>query len=300
MNYKLIHDKLVNYCNSSAPRMRLEKRNKNDERLNNSSLYVEIHHIIPRSLGGKDEIANLVEMLPEEHLFIHMLRYKIYKKREDALAVRCMLNGFLFKPFNKKQNLHIFLNKKIRMGYAWIRSHAQTIRQTEGWHTPDGLKRISEARKGKMPVKDKETEEFIGMVSNQHPNVISGKWVHHTKGRVMSEKEKTMRKEMGDNHRGQSNNNASGLTEEYFIEKGLEAFQEFGIILPWKVMLLLSQKKGFKWIKSSKSRFGGKSIKGYYAILEEKTGAKFTSFAARSAAKTNKKIQEIYDKNTQN
>jgi hypothetical protein len=280
--------------------MRLQARNKNDERLKNSTLYVEVHHIIPRSLGGLDELSNLVEVLPEEHLFIHMLRYKIYKKREDALAVRCMLNGFMYKPYNKKQNLHIFLNKKIRMGYAWIRTHAQTIRRTEGWHTEDGLKRISEARKGKMPVKDKETGDFIGMVSNQHPNVISGKWVHHTKGRLMSEREKQMRRQMGDGRRGQNNHNASGLTEEYFIEKGLEAFREFGIILPWKAMLILSQKRGFKWIKSTKSRFDGKSVKGYYAILEEKTGTKFNSFTGKTAAKTNKKLQEIYAKNTQN
>jgi hypothetical protein len=280
--------------------MRLQTRNKNEERLKNSTLYVEVHHIIPRSLGGTDDLSNLVEMLPEEHIFIHMLRYKIYKKREDALAVRCMLNGFMYKPYNKMQNLHTFLNKKIRMGYAWIRTHAQTIRQTEGWHTEDGLKRISEARKGKIPVKDKETGEFIGAVSNQHPNIISGKWVHHTKGRLMSEREKQMRKQMGDGRRGQNNHNASGLTEEYFIEKGIEAFREFGMILPWKAMLLLSQKRGFKWIKSTKSRFDGKSRKGYYAILEEKTGTKFEPFAARSAAKTNKKLQEIYAKNTQN
>jgi hypothetical protein len=292
MNYKQIHDKLINYCKNSTPKMRLEKRNKNDERLNKNSLYVEIHHIIPRSLEGKDDFSNLVEVLPEEHIFLHMIRYKIYKKREDALAVRCMLNGFSFHPNNVKQNLHIILNKKLRMGYAWIRTHSQTIRKTEGWHTENGLKRISEARKGKIPVKDKDTGEFIGAVSNKHPNVLSGKWVHHTKGRKISEEERTMRKEIG---MGQNNNNASGLSEEYFIQKGIEAFQEFGIILPWPAMIKLGEKRGFKWIKSNASRFNGKGTRGYYSILENITGAKVNTYIRNKHFKNNPKLKELYN-----
>lgn len=293
MNYKLIHDKLINYCNSTTPRMRLEKRNKFDARLNNASLYVEVHHIIPRSLGGLDEIENLVEVLPEEHLFLHMLRYKIYKKREDALAVRFCLNGWSFNKLKKQKNLSTHLNKSIRMGYAWLRTHSQNIRQTEGWHTEDGLKRISEARKGKMPAKDIITGEKIGMVSIDHPNVISGRWVHHTKGRNVPKAERKKRSEMG---KGQRNNNASGLDETYFIQRGLEAFNEFGLILPWPVMLKLSQKRGFKWIKSLKSRFDGRGIKGYYTIMEKETNTKYNPYAVTSAKKTNSILQQLYTK----
>ena len=35
-----------------------------------------------------------------------------------------------------------------------------------------------------MCVKDSVTGEFIGDVSTSHPKVISGEWVHHTKGTV--------------------------------------------------------------------------------------------------------------------
>jgi hypothetical protein len=256
--------------------MRLEKRNKKDFRLTNDSLYTEIHHIIPRSLGGCDDLTNLVELLPEEHIFIHMLRYKIYKKREDALAVRFCLNGL--KSYNfliKTKPSCVELNKKLRMGYAWIRSHAQTIRQNEGWHTPDGIERISKARKGKIVVKDAVTGEFIGMVSNTHPNVLSKKWVHHTKGRVLSEEERKKRKDMG---KGQKNNNASGLLDEYFIQKGIELFEEFGVILPWPVVLKISQQRNFKWIKSLKCRFDNKGLSGYYTIMEEKTNTKYNPY----------------------
>ena len=274
MNYKKIHDTFIQYCNNTAPKMRLLERNSTDVRLNEGPLYVEIHHIIPRSLGGLDNPDNLVEVLPEEHIFLHMLRYKIHKKREDALAVRYMLNGFSSNE-RRHGNLACKLTKKLRMGYAWIRTHAQSIRETNGWHTLDGKKRISEARKGMIPVKDLITGERIGSVSNKHPNVISGKWVHHTKGRKISESERVMRSNLG---KGQNNCNASGLSDEYLIQKGMEAFQEFGFILTWPDMLRLSNKRNFRWLKGIKSRFNGRGKRGYFSVLEEKTRTKLNSY----------------------
>lgn len=280
MNYKKIHDKTVEYIRCTTPKDRIFKRNQNDYRLNFASVYVEIHHIIPRSLGGVDAMNNLVEVLPEEHIFLHMLRYKLYRKREDALAVRFMLNGF--DSENVYKNMKIFLTKKIRMGYSWLRSHAQFLRKTEGWHTEGGRNRISESRKGTMPVKDTNTNEIIGSVSVNHPNVISGKWVHHSKGRKQSQQEINFKKE---HNKGQNNPNASGLDENYFIQKGVEMYKEFGIILSWGRMLELSNSRNFPWIKSLKSRFGGKSFAGYYEQLEKLTRANYNQYESRAITK---------------
>lgn len=276
MNYKKIHDNIIKDARGTPIKDRIKRRNPLDKRLSDTTVYVEIHHIIPRSLGGTDEPKNLVELLPEEHIFIHMIRYKIYRKREDALAVRFMLNGF----DNNKASLprKDFLNKKLRNGYAWLRSHSAYLRKTEGWHTKDGVGRISKARKGTMPAKDLKTGKMIGAVSTSHPKVLSGEWVHHSKGRVFPAEEIEMRKKIG---LGQKNNNASGLTEEYFIKKGLEAYREFGIILSWRRMLELSESRGFKWIKSLKSRFNGKAQEGYYLELEKATGVKYDRYKSR-------------------
>jgi hypothetical protein len=271
MNYKKIHDKFVEYIKTTRPRQRLISRNPLDERLQNRFIYIEIHHIIPRSLGGLDDEKNLIELLPEEHIFIHMLRYKIFNKREDMLAIRFMLNGF-DSSNRTKGAFKLVLNKKIRMGYAWIRTHAQLFRETKGWQTKEGIKRISEARKGTMPVRDLESGKIVGSVSTDHPNVLSGKWVHHSKGRKQSQKEiekKRIRQT------GQNNANASGLSDEYFIQKGVEVSGIFDRILSWGNMLILSERDGFKWIKSFKSRFGGKGLKEYYRLVEERTGKKF-------------------------
>lgn len=276
MNYKTIHDKTIQYIRETDLKTRINKRNPKDYRLNDDSIYVEVHHIIPRSLGGLDNLNNLVEVLPEEHIFLHMLRYKIYRKREDALAIRFMLNGFENKNYLNK--IKLVLNKKLRMGYSWLRSHTQFLRATDGWQTKDGIRRISEARKGTMPVRDIKTGKIIGSVSVNHPKVLSGEWVHHSKGRKQSQKEIEFKKQYG---LGQNNPNASGLSEEYFIQKGIEMFNEFGIILSWGRMLELSKSRGFKWIKSLKSRFGGLSTKGYYSELENRLGVKYNDYLSR-------------------
>lgn len=286
MNYKQIHDTFISYFRTKSPRDRIFKRNAKDLRLMSKSIYQEIHHIIPRSLGGNDELYNLIEVLPEEHIFLHMLRYKIYRKREDMLAVRFSLNGYdSINPF--KGEFSKVLNKKIRMGYSWLKSHSHFLRQTEGWQTASGRQRISEARKNTLVVKDINTKKIIGSVSTNHPNVLSGVWVHHTKGRKMSKEEKQKRKGISD---GLRNHNSSGLTDKYFIKKGIETYKEFGRILSWPEMLRLSQIRNFKWIKSIASfRFDTKRLRGYYEAIERNTGDKYS--------RKNILIKKTYDKN---
>ena len=185
MDYKKLYKDFINYCKKTTPYERLQKRNSNDFRLkNNEKLYIEIHHIIPKFDGGTDKEENLVELLPEEHIFVHQLRYKAYNKRGDMLAVRFILNGLKGVKNEdieraKKSNI---LNKKILQGYAWIKQHSYNFRKKVGWHTKEGLKKISKSSKGKIIVKDVKTGELIGKVDVNHPKVLSGEWVHHTKG----------------------------------------------------------------------------------------------------------------------
>lgn len=62
MNYHKIYNQLVEHCN---------KR----EEING---YTEMHHIIPRCLGGTDEGSNLVRMTAREHFVAHELLVKMY------------------------------------------------------------------------------------------------------------------------------------------------------------------------------------------------------------------------------
>lgn len=275
MNYKNIHDRLIEYCKQTPPRFRLEQRNLRDLRLKNTHIYVEVHHIIPRSLGGTDMINNLVTLLPEEHIFIHMLRWKIYKNRTDILAVRFCLNGY---NKNKTCKPVYNLNKSIRMGYAWLRNQAAAVRSSTGWQTQEGRARISEARKGKIVVKDAITGAMIGSVENTHLKIKNGEWVHHSKGRKASLKERIKLKERS---KGIKNSNSCGLNDSYFIEKGVELAREFKRIINWREMYDLSKERAFTWMVACACRFNRTGQLGFIKAVEEATGLKYDPYFSR-------------------
>ena len=56
-------------------------------------IYKETHHVLPRSLGGSDDPANLVDLTYREHFLVHWVLTKIYKGYEHRLmayALHCM------------------------------------------------------------------------------------------------------------------------------------------------------------------------------------------------------------------
>jgi ribosomal protein L37AE/L43A len=66
MNYTQIYDNLINS-------RKLLNRTKKDE------TYYELHHIIPKCMGGANFKDNLVLLTPKEHLLAHLLLERIYK-----------------------------------------------------------------------------------------------------------------------------------------------------------------------------------------------------------------------------
>jgi 5-methylcytosine-specific restriction endonuclease McrA len=56
MNYQKIHDSIIE---------RAKNRNLLD--------YKERHHIIPKCLGGSDNLDNLVDLTAREHFIIHKI-----------------------------------------------------------------------------------------------------------------------------------------------------------------------------------------------------------------------------------
>lgn len=74
MNYQRIYHELIADRRANPP--------AEDE-------YVEVHHILPRCMGGGDEPENLIRLRPEDHFFAHLLLAKIHGGRLWA-AVRIM------------------------------------------------------------------------------------------------------------------------------------------------------------------------------------------------------------------
>jgi hypothetical protein len=48
--------------------------------------YYERHHIIPKSMGGTNELSNLIYLTAREHFIAHWLLWRIYENKEMAFA----------------------------------------------------------------------------------------------------------------------------------------------------------------------------------------------------------------------
>jgi hypothetical protein len=227
MNYERLYNIFIDYCRVTPPTQRIERRNKHDERLFQDHLYLEKHHIIPRHNGGRDTDENLVVLLPEEHYLAHLIRFKAYNDRNDFLAIRFMVNGY-----NNSERKLLIPKKVTSKIIGRFKQKIYYFRKKNTWHTDDGIQRISRARTGKVSVVDSITKEVIGSIDRNHPNIISGKWVHHTKGMLSAisiETGKTVRlttSEYRNNKElykplldtsGEANQNFSGFSDDDLI-----------------------------------------------------------------------------------
>lgn len=77
MNYELIYQNLIF---------------KSKDRIKNENEYYEIHHIIPRSIGGNDDIDNLVFLTAREHFLAHALLAKFTDEPKLKFAFFAMCN----------------------------------------------------------------------------------------------------------------------------------------------------------------------------------------------------------------
>lgn len=83
MNYEKIYNKIV-------------KRGKFRE----ITGYVEIHHIIPKCIGGNDEIYNLVKLTAKEHFICHKLLTEIHPN-ENKLHYAVMMMATMKNAFGR-------------------------------------------------------------------------------------------------------------------------------------------------------------------------------------------------------
>lgn len=61
--------------------------------VNNSNLKTELHHILPRSMGGSDDKTNLVHLTTEQHYEAHYLLWKAYGNQQMSCAFHLMTSN---------------------------------------------------------------------------------------------------------------------------------------------------------------------------------------------------------------
>jgi len=152
--------------------------------MKNQGVYYEQHHIVPDFLfknrkrtgpkghldGNPDSPENLVLLTFSEHLMAHYYLYEIYKGTRYEYSAGSALQFFFVKVtgnHKRQRNLSEMDEKFLKE-----MEHLRLL----------GNESISKARTGKMPVVDAVTREKMGSVSVNHPKVLSGEWIHHSKG----------------------------------------------------------------------------------------------------------------------
>lgn len=53
----------------------------------------ETHHIVPKSMGGRDDLENLVDLTPRLHYIAHYMLWKAFRNRKMAFAFHIMIHG---------------------------------------------------------------------------------------------------------------------------------------------------------------------------------------------------------------
>lgn len=181
MDYKKIYDQLVERC-----KVRGLDRNSVD-------YYTEIHHIVPRCLGGSDEKDNLVMFSGREHFIAHMLLWKAYPDEVSLMRAAFMMSsrwgsGRLeeSKPIHSKtyatlreeyaeavkeqvtgENNPFFgkthtdeTREKIKAWHAANPEHARNAMKGRK-HTPEAIAKMQEFQRNRPPM-SAETRKKIG------------------------------------------------------------------------------------------------------------------------------------------
>jgi L-rhamnose mutarotase len=185
---------------------------------------------------------NLVYLTPREHFIAHILLHKIYYGKR--YGVQCGTALFMFFK-HKQKSREIINNSKQYQKYKEI-----------------GISALSEAQKGKIPARDQETGELIGHVDINHPNILSGKWAHHHKGRKRS---KEFCQKMKKAHAGSGNSNYKNIPENEIWEH-LDNYIKNNLVYNY----IIYTDWALKCVKHFKSKYSFKSLT--YIAISNKLG----------------------------
>jgi hypothetical protein len=108
--------------------------------------YKEVHHIIPRCMGGSDEETNLVELTAREHFICHILLTKFVK--DSRYKFRIIRAAILMKSSNRYQDRYINgrLYETVKEEYSKERSGNSFYGKN---HSKDSCLKISNSKRGK-------------------------------------------------------------------------------------------------------------------------------------------------------
>jgi hypothetical protein len=138
MDYKKIYDSLV-----EKAKVRGLDKSKHEG-------YFEIHHILPRCMGGDDSESNLVMFTAREHYIAHMLLYKAYPSNSSLVrAAFIMSSRWKSGSFGTQEPISSRVYEKLRREYSdKVRIQMSTNNPWKGrQHSSESVKQMVRTRK---------------------------------------------------------------------------------------------------------------------------------------------------------
>lgn len=141
--------------------------------------YVEVHHVIPRCIGGSDDKCNLVQLTAEEHYVAHQLLHKIHPFVSGLAFAMVAMTGKT-NP-NRNNKTYGWIKKKnafamSSVSLAMWNNAEYRIKHKEAMDevrlNPEYRSKLSKAQKGRV----KSAEERANIAEagrNRKPRVFS-------------------------------------------------------------------------------------------------------------------------------
>jgi hypothetical protein len=180
MNYQRIYNQII-------------EKARSENRVRNSEIYYEMHHIVPRFLKGCDEQTNLVLLTAREHYICHWLLARLYSNNKKAIyAFWMMSTGGSKVQLRYKPSSRVYEEAKELFKLS-DRKHSQESRDRKSRrmkgkpgfmlgksHSKETIEKIKQSNKGKL--RSEETKNKMSIAKK-------GK-ISHRKGKELSEEHK--------------------------------------------------------------------------------------------------------------
>jgi hypothetical protein len=179
--------------------MRITKHYKDLDLSKSSSLYTELHHIIPKSLGGTNKKENLVRVPARVHFLLHWMLYRIYRTQGMAFAWNIM------KCSTDKQH------RLTSNSFKYIKEALSTVQKGRTMSDEQRAK-ISASKTGKKVSEAHRCAIINGLIGRTHSQETKDKIGAKHKGKSVSD---ISRAKMSTSKSGKTaHNKGSTLTAE--------------------------------------------------------------------------------------
>ena len=108
-------------------------------------IYTELHHVIPKCLGGSNEKSNLVRLTPEEHYVAHQLLARIYPENMKLIFAA---SAMTFDRQGRRYNNKLYGWIRVKLAKASSENNKGKLTWMKGKHHTEKMKmEMSEKRK---------------------------------------------------------------------------------------------------------------------------------------------------------